>query len=193
MGVDIKIFSLGSGQLIHIRLGDITQEVVDGIVNAANAHLQHGGGVAGTISQSGGPMIQVESDRWVSEYGPVQHAAPAYTTGGNLRCKFVIHAVGPVWGEGDEDTKLADAVAGSLKTAERLGLMTIAFPAISTGTFNFPIEQAAHIIVSEIRNYFIQHAESVINEVRIVLFDKKSAHIFQEAANLILGEREGSA
>lgn len=193
MSTAVRKFKLGSGQLIQIRRGDITQEHVDGIVNAANAHLQHGGGVAGAITLSGGPSIQEESDRWVNEHGPVQHAAPAYTTGGNLGCKFVIHAVGPVWGEGDEDHKLADAVAGSLRTADQLRLKSIALPAISTGIFGFPIERAAQIILSEIRNYFIQHPVTAIKDVRLVLFDNNASHIFLEAANSILGEGEEAA
>lgn len=193
MSTAVRIFELGRGQQIQIRRGDITLEHVDGIVNAANAYLQHGGGVAGAISLNGGSSIQEESDGWVDKHGPVQHAVPAYTTGGNLHCKFVIHAVGPVWGEGDEDRKLADAVAGSLRTADHLGLNSIAFPAISTGVFGFPIERAAHILLLEISNYFMQHPDTLINDVRLVLFDNKAAHVFLEAANSILGEGEISA
>lgn len=126
--------------MLQLVEGDITTAKVDAIVNAANAHLQHGGGVAGIISRKGGPVIQRESDLWVREHGSVRHAEPAVTSGGSLPCRYVLHAVGPVWGEGDEDRKLAEAVTGSLRAADQLELTSIAFPAISTGIFGFPKE-----------------------------------------------------
>src|SRR5512147_2528060 len=113
---------LPSGKRIQIVQGDITAESVDAIVNAANRHLQHGGGVAGAIVRKGGAGIQAESDAWVRAHGPVPYGEPAYTAAGRLPCRFVIHAVGPVWGEGQEDEKLTAAVAGSLRLADRLGL-----------------------------------------------------------------------
>ena len=94
---------LQTGQTIQIVQGDITIENVDAIVNAANEHLQHGGGVAWAISKKGGPTIQKESDEWIRQHGLVPHSHPAWTSGGLLPAKYVIHAVGPVWGDGDED------------------------------------------------------------------------------------------
>src|SRR5512145_2386322 len=111
---------LRSNQTIQIVQGDITAEEVDAIVNAANEHLQHGGGVARTISNQGGPAIQKESDAWVREHGRVSHEHPAWTSGGRLPAKYVIHAVGPIWGDGDEDQKLSNAVIGSLQVADEL-------------------------------------------------------------------------
>src|SRR5215213_10192708 len=99
-----------SDQVIQIVQGDITIEEVDAIVNAANEHLQHGGGVAWAISKKGGSAIQQESDFWIRQHGSVPHARPAWTSGGLLPAKYVIHAVGPVWGDGDEDNKLEAAV-----------------------------------------------------------------------------------
>ena len=87
---------LPSGQTIQIAQGDITIEAVDAIVNAANEHLQHGGGVAWAISKKGGPAIQKESDDWIQQHGLVPHAHPAWTSGGLLPAKYMIHAVGPV-------------------------------------------------------------------------------------------------
>ena len=98
------------GCRLQIVEGDITREVVDAIVNAANSYLQHGGGVAGVISLAAGPVIQRESDSWVQEHGPVSHMEPAITSAGQLTCQYVIHAVGPVWGSGNEEEKLAAAV-----------------------------------------------------------------------------------
>ena len=121
----IREYIFETGKVLQILLGDITKEHVDVIVNAANAYLQHGGGVAGVISLKGGSIIQMESGQWLEENGPVQHASPAFTSGGDLPCKYVIHAVGPIWGEGDEDKKLAEAVAGSLVLGDQLGLSSI--------------------------------------------------------------------
>ena len=170
-----------TGQSIQIVQGDITTEEVDAIVNAANEHLQHGGGVAWAISRSGGPAIQKESDEWVQKKGTVSHARPAWTSGGMLSAKFVIHAVGPVWGEGDEDTKLAEAVTGSLRVADELGLNSIAFPAISTGIFGFPKERAAKIILGAIEAYFQENTSSGVQVVKLVLFDQPTADAFLNA------------
>src|SRR5512136_2072054 len=104
--------NLPTGQIIQIVEGDITIEAVDAIVNAANEHLQHGGGVAWAISKKGGSAIQKESNEWIRQHGIVSHAHPAWTLGGLLPAKYVIHAVGPVWinGRDDEDSKLESAI-----------------------------------------------------------------------------------
>src|SRR5687768_15648137 len=169
---------LPSGQTIQIVHGDITTEEVDAIVNAANEHLQHGGGVARTISKKGGPAIQKESDDWIRQHGPVSHSHPAWTSGGLLPAKYVIHAVGPVWGDGDEDNKLADAVTGCLHVADELKLSSIAMPAISTGIFGFPKERAAKIIFSTIEKYFVENPSSGLKIVKLVLFDEATVNAF---------------
>ena len=153
-------------------------EDVDAIVNAANEHLQHGGGVARTISKKGGTAIQKESDAWIQQHGPVSHSHPAWTSGGFLPAKYVIHAVGPVWGDGDEDNKLADAVAGSLRVADELKLTSLAMPAISTGIFGFPKERAARIIFSMIEKYFAGNPSSVLKIVKLILFDQATVDVF---------------
>ena len=169
---------LPSDQIIRIVQGDITTEEVDAIVNAANEHLQHGGGVAWAISKKGGPAIQKESDEWIRQNGPVPHSHPAWTSGGLLSAKYVIHAVGPVWGDGDEDNKLADAVTGSLRVADELKLTSIAMPAISTGIFGFPKERAAKIIFSAIEKYFVENSSSGLKIVKLVLFDQATVDVF---------------
>ncbi|HXF85270.1 MAG TPA: macro domain-containing protein [Anaerolineales bacterium] len=173
----LKEHLLPSGQTVQIVRGDITLEEVDAIVNAANAQLQHGGGVAGAISKKGGPTIQKESNEWIQRYGFVSHAHPAWTSGGLLPARFVIHAVGPIWGEGDEDRKLADAVTGSLRVADELKCTSLALPAISTGIFGFPRERAARIILSTIQHYFEEHS-SDIGIVKLVLFDQATVDAF---------------
>jgi O-acetyl-ADP-ribose deacetylase (regulator of RNase III) len=170
---------LPAGQTLQLVRGDITTETTDAIVNATNQYLQHGAGVAGAIVRRGGPAIQRESDAWVQIHGPVSHAAPAWSSGGNLPCRIVIHAVGPVWGDGDEDSKLAGAVTGSLRVADELGLASIAFPAISTGIFGFPKERAAGVMFASIRGYLDK--PSGIKLVRLVLYDVSTITVFEKA------------
>ena len=170
-----------SGQSLKIVQGDITVEEVDAIVNAANEHLAHGGGVAWAISKKGGPKIQQESDAWVREHGPVSHAHPAWTSGGTLPAKYVIHAVGPVWGEtSDDDKNLSDAVTGSLRTADELKCESISMPAISTGIFGFPKDRAAGIIFKAVTAYFEKNVNSSVKQVRIVLFDQSTIDAFMK-------------
>lgn len=178
------VFSQPLSQSLRMEIvqGDITEEEVDAIVNAANAMLQHGGGVAGAISQRGGPAIQAESDAWVREHGRVSHAKPALTGAGRLPCRFVIHAVGPIWGEGDEDRKLADAVRGSLDTAEALNLESIAFTALSTGIFGFPKDRAARIILATIRDWASGHPAGSLRLARLTIIDQPTLQAFLEAA-----------
>ena len=169
--------NLETGQTLQITQGDITLENVDAIVNAANEQLQHGGGVAWSIVRRGGDVIQQESDAWIRARGPVPHSRPAWTSGGRLPSRFVIHAVGPVWGDGDEDKKLADAVSGSLRVADELKCESIAFPAISTGIFGFPKDRAAGIMFNTIDNYFIEN-ESGLKIIRLVLWDDETVKVF---------------
>ena len=169
---------LPTGQTLQIAQGDITLENADAIVNAANEHLQHGGGVAWAIVRRGGDVIQDESDAWIAEHGLASHSRPAWTSGGRLPARYVIHAVGPVWGDGDEDSKLAAAVTGSLRAADELVLSSIAFPAISTGIFGFPKERAAKIIFKSINTYFGAKSDSSVKLVRIVLFDEATVSAF---------------
>jgi O-acetyl-ADP-ribose deacetylase (regulator of RNase III) len=179
---------LPTGQTIQMVQGDITTEEVDAIVNAANEHLQHGGGVARTISKNGGSTIQKESDAWVREHGTVSHARPAWTSGGRLPAKYVIHAVGPVWNDRqsedevrDTDNNLALAVTGSLVVADELKCSSIALPAISTGIFGFPKERAAAIIYFAIEKYFVFNSASEIKTVKLVLFDQPTVDVFLQA------------
>jgi len=181
MNTVLKEQTLSTGQALQIVQGDITTEEVDAIVNAANEHLQHGGGVAWAISRRGGPAVQQESNEWVQTKGTVSHAHPAWTSGGLLPAKYVIHAVGPVWGDGNEDAKLTEAVTGSLRVADELGVQSIAFPAISTGIFGFPKDRAARVISRAIEAYFEENDLSGVITVKLVLFDKSTVDAFLQA------------
>src|SRR5215510_5856459 len=171
---------LPSGQTIQIVQGDITIEPVDTIVNAANEYLQHGGGVAWAISKKGGSTIQKESNDWIRKHGQVPHSHPAWTSGGLLPAKYVIHAVGPVWinGRDDEDQKLESAITGSLQVADELKCSSIALPAISTGIFGFPKDHAAKIIFSAVEKYFADNPDSGVNVVKLVLYDQPTLDVF---------------
>jgi putative ATPase len=181
MSTNLEAYTYPSGQRLEINQGDLTQEPVGAIVNAANEQLQHGGGIAVAIVRAGGDEIQAESDEWVRTHGPVPHDQPAFTGAGNLPCQYIIHAVGPVWGSGDEDRKLAEAVRGALNLAETLSLESIALPAISTGIFGFPKDRAASIFYQTIADYFEKNQQSAIHLVRITLFDTATQDAFLDA------------
>jgi len=190
MNTVLHEFTLPSGQTIQLVHGDLTQEWVDAIVNAANANLQHGGGVAAAILRQGGAIIQTESDAWVHQHGLVSNAEPAYTSAGKLPCRYVIHAVGPVWGEGREDDKLSAAVNSTLCLADQLKLASIAFPAISTGIYGFPKPRAARLIIGAIQAYFDAQPASGLKQVRLTLFDTPTLSAFEEAWQEVIGGKE---
>jgi len=169
---------LSSGQVLEICQGDITEVQVDAIVNAANSQLAHGGGVAAAIVRKGGEVIQRESSEWVRRHGQVSHDQPAYTSAGSPPCRYVIHAVGPVWGEGQEKSKLLSAITGCLAVAEKLKLTSIAFPAISTGIFGFPKDLAASIFMKAVPDYFSINPSSSVQTVKIVLYDHETLNAF---------------
>ena len=172
---------LKPGTLLRLTRGDITEAHVDAIVNAANARLQHGGGVAGAIARKGGSVIQRESDAWVRAHGPITPDRPAITSAGALPCRFVIHAVGPVWGEGDEDRKLRQAVCGALALADARELSSLALPAISTGIFGFPKARAARITLGAIASYFEENPDSGLKLIEVVLYDHPTLQAFLQA------------
>ena len=174
----IRRLTFPAGQRMELVFGDLTQEPVEAIVNAANAHLLHGGGVAGIISRQGGPRVQAESNAWVRDHGPVPFDHPAYTTAGELPFRCIIHAVGPVWGEGEEERKLASSVQGALALADQLRLSSLALPAISTGIFGFPKEKAAPVLFQAIADYLDTRPASTLRQVRLTLVDMPTVEIF---------------
>ncbi|MFO7888913.1 MAG: macro domain-containing protein [bacterium] len=128
---------------IELLVKDITDIKVDAVVNAANSRLAHGGGVAGAIVRKGGSIIQKESNEWIEKNGIVAAGHAAITSAGSLPAKYVIHAVGPRMGEGNEEEKLKRATLNSLKIADENNIGSIAFPAISTGIFGYPVDKVA--------------------------------------------------
>ena len=171
-----------NGKDLVLLQGDITDMDTDAIVNAANQNLVLGAGVAGAIRTKGGPAIQEECDR----IGGAAVGEAAITTGGNLKATYVIHAVGPRMGEGDEDKKLADATWNSLNIASEKGLSSIAFPAISTGIFGFPKERCAQIMLTTVVKVLREEGTS-LKEVVFCLWGEDPLRIFQETAKKMLG------
>ena len=170
-----KTFNIGNGRL-HLLVGDITEMETDAIVNAANAQLIMGGGVAGAIRRKGGPAIQEECNR----IGGTFVGGAVITTAGNLKAKKVIHAVGPRMGEGNEDEKLRNATRNSLKVAEENGLTSIAFPAISTGIFGYPVDRCAKIILKEAADYLRSHTQ--IKDIYFCLWQPDVYDVFLKTA-----------
>lgn len=165
--------------IIELAKGDITELDVDCIVNAANSMLKMGGGVAGAIRRKGGQRIQDECDEIVARRGPIPVGGAAITGGGNLRAKYVIHAVGPVYGEGDEENKLRNAVLNSLKLADQYGISSIAFPAISTGAFGMPKRVCAETMIPAAASY--AKGGTGIKRIIFCLYDDDTFDIFKEA------------
>ncbi len=172
---------VAGGRTVALYKGDLTAEVVDASVNAANSFLAHGGGVAGAIVRRGGDIIQEESNRLVEEKGPVLVGEAAITGPGRLPCKAVIHAVGPQWGEGDEDEKLRRAIRSSLDLATERKFASVAFPAISSGIFGFPKDRCARIFWRTTLDWLAAHPDATIREVRFTLIDDPTVQHFRKA------------
>ena len=170
--------TLAGNKTLSLIHGDLTEEAVDAIVNAANAQLQHGGGVAGAIARRGGAVIQRQSDEWVRRHGPVAHDRPALTDAGALPCRHVIHAVGPVWGEGGEDGKLRAAVLGALELAQADGFVSLALPAISTGIFGFPKDRGRASCCRPWRTTVRLSLAGSLREVHVTLMDEPTLQVF---------------
>jgi len=164
---------------IDIKVGDITLEEVDAIVNAANASLMGGGGVDGAIHRAGGPAI-LAACRRIRETrfpGGLPTGEAVITTGGNLKARHVIHTVGPIYGQhaGEEPKLLAACYENSIALAAQHGLARIAFPAISTGVYGYPKEEAARVSLGAIERALEAHAQ--IADVRLVYFSAGDAEI----------------
>jgi O-acetyl-ADP-ribose deacetylase (regulator of RNase III) len=166
--------SLGTVTL-ELRHGNIALLNVDAIVNAANEHLGFGAGVAGAILQEGGDKIQKECN----EIGFCEAGSAVLTSGGQLKAKYVIHAVGPMYGEGNESAKLSSAVKASLTLAEENGVHSIAFPAIGAGLFHYPLAECASIMVNTIKE--TAPTLKSVNRIVICLHDEKKLDTFKEA------------
>jgi putative ATPase len=162
---------LPGGRGFQAVLADLLHEPVDAIVNAANGHLAHGGGVAAAISRAAGPELDREGDAIVRERGPIPVGEAVVTTAGRLPFKGVIHAVGPQLGEGDEETKLVRACTASFLRAHERGWTSVAMPAISSGIFAVPVDVCARAYVRAVEEFFASHPDSSLRTIRLALRD----------------------
>ena len=175
---------VGSTKLI-LRRGDITREVVDVIVNAANSGLCGGGGVDGAIHRAGGPSILSQCREIVARQGKCPPGEAVITGGGNLPAKYVVHTVGPIWRGGDknEAVVLRDAYYNSLLLAAENMAKTIAFPSISTGAYGYPVTQASGIALRTCIAYAA--SQEVFSEIRFVLFSEADLQVYEEKLELL--------
>ena len=157
---------------LSLEQGDITTQDVEAIVNAANSSLMGGGGVDGAIHKAGGPQILAECKEIVKKQGSCPPGQAVITTGGNLKARYVIHTVGPIWrgGNSGEAGILRNAYYNSLQLAKNMGIKTIAFPSISTGVYRYPLQEAAEIALATIIDYIRQ---PYFTEVKMVLFNEE--------------------
>ncbi len=158
---------------IELITGNIALVDAEAVVNAANKSLVLGGGVAGAIRQYGGPSIQEEC----STLGPIEVGEAVITGGGNLNAEYVIHAAGPVYGEGDEDIKLQNATLNSLEIAAKKQLKSIVFPAISTGIFHYPLRRCSEIMLKTAMEFMRKH--DFPKKIIFCLYDEKALSVFE--------------
>ncbi|HEX2477297.1 MAG TPA: O-acetyl-ADP-ribose deacetylase [Lacipirellulaceae bacterium] len=173
-----------NGRILELVLGDIAAQEVDAIVNAANSHLAGGGGVDGAIHRAGGPAIMDETRRRYPDGCPTGSAV--ISTAGRLRAKHVIHAVGPVW-RGDnagEGRLLASAYRTALELAVAHDCRSIALPALSTGAYRYPLDEAARVAINTAVEFLqLVPADSKLDSIRFVLFSADALTAFQHALN----------
>ncbi len=166
---------------LNLKIGDITKEEVDVIVNAANSSLMGGGGVDGAIHKAGGSKILQECKQIVSQIGSLSTSKAVITTAGDMPSKYVIHTVGPIWqgGTANEESLLYNAYFNSLRLAKEKTLKTISFPSISTGAYRFPLEKASKIAIKAIKDFLLN--ENFLEEINLVLFNKETFLAFEKA------------
>lgn len=162
---------------VDVLQGDLSEQNVDAIVNAANNELILGGGVAGAIARRGGPAIQAEC----TAIGPIEVGGAAMTTGGQLKARFVIHAASMRLGGGTTAESLRGSTRRSLELASERGLRSIAFPAVGTGIAHFPLHDCARIMLEEVVRHGAHHTS--LKEVRFVLFGEEAEAGFRREAN----------
>ena len=180
---EVSEIKVGKARLSLVQ-GDITRQEVDAIVNAANSGLMGGGGVDGAIHRAGGPAILEECRKIIDHIGRLPAGKAVITTGGNLKAKYVIHTVGPVWHGGNrgEAELLASAYRESLKLAAERKLTSMAFPSISTGAYGYPVHDAAEVALSTVIT-FLRDESTSLQYVFFVLYDSGTYKIYAGQLN----------
>jgi len=167
--------------------GDITKRETDAIVNAANSGLMGGGGVDGAIHRAGGLAILEDCKKIVAKQGRLPAGQAVITTGGNLKARYVIHTVGPVWhgGTSGEPETLASAYRESLKVAVENKLKSVSFPSISTGVYSYPITEASQVALGTVVGFL--RKDTSLDEVAFVLFDSRNFDAYSQSLEKMLG------
>lgn len=171
-----------AGARIVAVQGDITAQEVQAVVNAANTKLQHGGGVAAAIAEAAGPIVQQESNAWIDEHGELRPGQAALTSAGDMPADHIIHVAGPVYDTDSDDNEhlLREAVTAALDAASGADVASVAFPAISAGTYGYPRDEATAVIASTARDWLDDHAGD-LDEIRLVGFDRATTDDFAAA------------
>jgi len=172
---------------LSIIQGDITKQATDAIVNAANPGLMGGGGVDGAIHRAGGPAILKECKQIVAKQGHLPPGKAVITTGGNLKAKYVVHTVGPIWQGGNkgEAVLLESAYRESLKLAAEHNLTSVSFPSISTGAYGYPVAEAAKVAIKAVVSFLREQVTSP-KEVVFVLFDSRTYEAYSSALEEVI-------
>ena len=175
---------------LTIVQGDITEQATDAIVNAANPSLMGGGGVDGAIHRAGGPAVLEECKKIIARQGRLPTGKAVITTGGNLKARYVIHTVGPIWhgGSRSESELLKSAYYECLQLATENKLASISFPSISTGAYGYPVDEAARIALSTVFSFLKEQATS-LKDVVFVLFDSRTHQSYCSALQEFLSNR----
>jgi O-acetyl-ADP-ribose deacetylase len=177
MAAEVVRREVGGRAVVAIQ-GDLTAQQVDAVVNAANEHLRHGGGVAGALARACAREVQAESDRWVAEHGPLEPGRAAVTTAGALPARMLVHVAGPRYRDGqDNEGLLRRAVRAALQAADDAGATSVAVPAISAGIFGYPPAAAGRVIAEEALAW-LGGAAATVTEVRLVGYDDAAAQHF---------------
>jgi O-acetyl-ADP-ribose deacetylase (regulator of RNase III) len=162
-------------------VGDVTTMSVSAVVNAANTHLAHGGGIALAIARAGGPTIDDESREWVASNGPIESGVAALTSAGAMPASYVIHVAGPIYAEGQDNEKLLRAaVVAALETADEIDARSVAIPAISAGIYGYPADEACQVIAESVADC-LANGDLSLASCRLVGFDGAMAARFRSA------------
>jgi O-acetyl-ADP-ribose deacetylase len=175
-------YRIGTKAALELVMGNITDQSTDAIVNAANSSLLGGGGVDGAIHRAAGPALLAECKKIRDQRGPLPAGQAVTTAGANLRARYVIHTVGPVWqgGNRNEPQVLESCYCHALEEANRRSCTSVSFPSISTGAFGYPVEAAAEIAVRTVAD--LLHPPESVTLVRFVLFDQRTHQAYARAA-----------
>lgn len=171
--------AFGEGRVLEVVLHDLLREKTDGIVNAANGSLAHGGGVAAAIARAAGPELDEACEQIIAERGEIATGGAVLTTAGELPFKGVIHAVGPRRGQGDEEAKLARALVSAFEIAAQQGWQSLSFPAVSSGIFGVPPEVCARAYLNAAREFFT--AGTSLKKLRLVLVEGPVAEVLRKS------------